>query len=95
LSGCVYYNRSPSFEEPQEFLMTASLFRRLAFVVLAVSCSFSASGCGKSLFTDSSRDSVRRSQIDKYWGGDSAVEATNNRRKSGDMGFGYPSGSGN
>ena len=74
--------------------MTVS--RRLALVLLAVCCSFASTGCGKNLFTDStSRDSVRRSQIDKYWGGDSAVDATNNRRKSGDMGFGYPSGSGN
>jgi hypothetical protein len=55
---------------------------------------FAVGGCGKNLFSESSRDSARRAQIDKYWGGDSAVDATNSRRKAGDTGFGYPTGIG-
>jgi hypothetical protein len=81
--------------QPQEFFMSVSHCRRFLLVLLAVCGSLAASGCGKNLFSDSSRDSVRRSQIEKYWGGDSALDTTASRRKASDMGFGYPSGSGN
>jgi hypothetical protein len=46
-------------------------------------------GCARSLFKDSPR---ARNPIPKYYGNDSAVEATENRRRMGQMGFGFPTG---
>jgi hypothetical protein len=80
--------------KPQELFMKAMDCRRIGMCLLIVGGSVLATGCGKNLFSESSRDSSRRSKIEKYYGGDSAIETTAGRRKSGDMGFGYPSGMG-
>jgi hypothetical protein len=46
-------------------------------------------GCSRSLFRDPPR---ARSPVDKYYDGDSAVEATETRRRVSQMGFGFPTG---
>jgi hypothetical protein len=46
-------------------------------------------GCARSLFRDSPR---ARNSIPKYYDNDSAVEATENRRRVSQMGFGFPTG---
>jgi hypothetical protein len=61
-------------------------------ILLLVCCGTLVGGCGRNLFSESSRDSSRRAKIDRYWGGDSAIDTTASRRRSGDMGFGYPAG---
>ncbi|HVX83374.1 MAG TPA: hypothetical protein VH253_01015 [Phycisphaerae bacterium] len=48
-------------------------------------------GCEQSLFKDSPR---ARNNIDKYYDEDSAVETTENRRRAGQMGFGFPTAGG-
>lgn len=59
-----------------------------AWGILALS-PVAVGGCQQSLFKDSPR---ARNSIDKYYGNDSAVETTENRRKSSNMGFGFPAG---
>jgi len=49
--------------------------------------------CQQTLFTDSGK--YTQSCIDRYWGGDSAVEARANRAKASEMGFGFPTGMAN
>jgi hypothetical protein len=51
-----------------------------------------AAGCQRTLFADS--DPSTTWKLDRYYGGDSAVETTEARKKSSDLGFGLPSGVG-
>jgi hypothetical protein len=48
-------------------------------------------GCGHELFTDTNAGPGDR-RIDRYYDEDSAVKMRETRRKTEDMGFGYPAG---
>jgi hypothetical protein len=49
--------------------------------------------CQKTLFSNS--DTYTRSRIDRYWDGDSAIQARENRSRASEMGFGFPTGMAN
>jgi hypothetical protein len=49
-------------------------------------------GCQRGLFADD--DPTTKMRLDRYYGGDSARETTESRRKSAGMGFGFPAGAG-
>ncbi len=64
----------------------------LAMLLLAILAG-SFGGCQQSLFSNS--DSYTRSRIDRYWDGDSAIQARENRSRASEMGFGFPTGMAN
>jgi len=69
------------------------LSRSLLLLLLTAASLTLFPACGHTLFPDAAAsDSSRRSTIDKYYDGDSAIDAANNRRRAGEMGFGYPTG---
>jgi hypothetical protein len=65
--------------------------RTLTLLLLTVLLTLTTAACQRSLFDDRAS---RRAQIDRYYEGDSAYDTTSNRRRSSDMGFGFPTGLG-
>ena len=66
----------------------------ITLLALIIGSSFLA-GCGHELFSADANyapSNVSGRRIDTYYEGDSAVMLREQRRKSGEMGFGYPSG---
>jgi hypothetical protein len=64
----------------------------LAFALAAAMMLPALAGCQKGLFADD--DPTTKMRLDRYYNGDSARETTEARRKSGGMGFGFPTGAG-
>ena len=68
-------------------------YRGLALLAMAAVLAGTSVGCQRTLFSDSEGRS--RSSIDRYYGGDSAVETRASRVKASEMGFGFPTGMAN
>ena len=65
------------------------MIARILLMGLLLGCG-ALGGCGHELFTDANNGNGRG--IEKYYDGDSAVQEREKRRKTSEMGFGYPAG---
>lgn len=66
---------------------------KILLALLMLSVVISAFGCQNQLFPPT--NTYNQSRIDRYWGGDSAVQAREARAKASEMGFGFPTGMAN
>ncbi len=60
-------------------------------LIVILFASSTVAGCGHELFVESEGVGNSR-RIDTYYDGDSAVQLRESRRKTSEMGFGYPTG---